>query len=162
MAPAILAPLLTVSTYLLVLEGTGDRFTAGVSALFASVSPEIVAGINAGFIANWLAIGVAFLFFAALLHGLRTRRLAYLLLSYAIFVGLLLIHPWTWAVALVVLMVYLSLSLLESAWARDLRSRRLEAVMLLSLLLAGLAADALRSSLPMGSGFAAAYATLVP
>ena len=161
-APVILAPLLTVSTYILVFEGTGDSFTAGVSALLASVSPEVVAGINAGFIANWLAIGVAFLFFAALLHALRTKRPAYLLLSYAIFVGLLFIHPWTWAVTLIVLVVYLSLSLLESAWARDLRSRRLEAAILFSLLLAGFAADVLRSALPMGSGFAAAYATLVP
>jgi hypothetical protein len=162
MAPAILAPVLTVSTYLLVLEGTGDGFTAGVSALLASLSPEVVAGINAGFVANWLAIGVAFLFFAALLHALRTNAPAYLLLSYAIFVGLLFIHPWTWAVTLIVLVVYLSLTLLESAWARDLRSRRLEAAILLTLLPAGFAADALRSALPMGSGFAAAYATLVP
>ena len=161
-APAILAPLLAVSTYLLVFEGTGDRLTAGVSALLASVSPEVVAGINAGFIANWLAIGVAFLFFAALLRTLRTKRPAYLLLSYAIFVGLLFIHPWTWAVTLIVLVVYLSLSLLESAWASDLRSRRLEAAILFSLLLAGFAADLLRSALPMGSGFATAYATLVP
>jgi hypothetical protein len=161
-APLILAPLLTVSTYLLVLEGTGDRFTAGLSALFASVSPEAVAGINAGFIANWLAIGVAFLFFAALLHTLRTKRPAYLLLSYAIFVGLLFIHPWTWTVALVVLVAYLSLSLLESAWVGDLRSKKLDAAILLSLLLAGVAADALRSTLPVGSGFATAYATLVP
>jgi len=161
-SPAILAPLLTVSTYLLVLEGTGDGFTAGVSALLASVSPEVIAGINAGLTANWLAIGVAFLFFAALLRALRTKRPAYLLLSYAIFVSLLFVHPWTWTVTLIVLVVYLSLSLLESAWARDLRSRRLEAAILLSLLLAGFAADALRSALPMGSGFAAAYATLVP
>ena len=161
-APAILAPLLTVSTYLLVLEGTDDRFTAGASALFASVSPQIVAGINAGYIANWLAIAVALLFFAALLHSLRTKRPAFLLLSYALFVGLLFIHPWTWAVTLVVLVLYLSLSLLESAWARDLRSRRLEAAILLSLLVAGLAGDALRSSLPMGGGFAVAYSTLIP
>ena len=161
-APAILAPLLTVSTFLLVLEGTGDRLTAGVSALFASVSPEVVSGINAGFIANWLAISVAFLFFAALLHALRTKRPVHLVVTYAIFVGLLFIHPWTWTVALVVLIVYLSLSLLESAWARDLRSRRLEAAILLSLLLAGLAADALRNVLSLGSDFTTAYATLVP
>ena len=116
----------------------------------------MIAGLNAGFIANWLAIGVAFLFFAALLHALRTRRLAYALLSYAIFVGLLFIHPWTWAFTLVILVAYLSLSLIESAWAHDLRSKKLEGGILASLLVAGLAADAVRSLLPEGSGLATA------
>lgn len=158
----ILAVLLVVSTYLLTLEGTQDRTAASVSALFAAVSPTVIAGVNAGLLSNWLAISVVFFFFAAVLRGLRTRQLRHILLAYALFVVLLVVHPWTWAMTLGVLAAFLSVSLIEAAWSRRLRSKTIEMTTLASLLLVALGADALRSLLPAGSGLGVAISSILP
>lgn len=160
LAPAVLGVLLVGSTYVLVKEGTGDGFVAGVSALLAGVSTQVVAGIDAGILANWLGISVAYLFFAALLHGLRVRRLAYLAPALGLFVALLFIHPWTWAVALVVMVVYSVADLAQAAAAGKLGTKKVELVLISALLVLGLGADAVRSFLPSGSGLELAISTV--
>jgi hypothetical protein len=160
LTPAVLGVLLVGSTYVLVREGTGDGVVAGVSALLAGVSTQVVAGIDAGILANWLGISVAYLFFAALLHGLRVRRLAYLAPALGLFVALLFIHPWTWAVALVVMVVYSVADLAQAAAAGRLGTKKVELTLISSLVILGLGADVGRSFLPSGSGLELAISTV--
>jgi hypothetical protein len=162
LAQAILSIFLTVSTYALVLEGTGDGFTAGVSSLFAATSAEIIAGVNAGMLANWLALSVAFLFLASLLHAMKTKRGLYILSTYALFVVLLFAHPWTWTLLMVIVAIFFSFLLGQSALSRSLRSKNVEALLLGSLLAVGLVAERLRSLFLFGNGLALAYSFFVP
>jgi hypothetical protein len=141
-APALLGALLVVSTFVLALEGTKDWLVAGVSALFGATSPELISGVNAGILANWLAISLTFLFFAAVIHALRTRDGRFMVLGAFISVLVLLVHPWTWAVGLVVTGAFLFLTLLESSSGGRLRSARIEILALVGIVAVVLAADA--------------------
>lgn len=162
LAPAVWGALLVVSTYLLVNEGTGDGFLAGVSALLTGVSMQVVAGIDAGILANWLGLSFAYLFLATILHGIRTKHAVYLIPSFAFFAALLFIHPWTWAMVVVVLTVYLGIDLLQSGFRRQLRSRKFELALVGALLALGLGVDLVKSTLPSGSGLIVAVQAVIP
>lgn len=154
--------LLVISTYVLVLEGTEDRFLAGVAALLTGISTQVLVGINAGILANWLAWPFVNFFFALLFRGMKTQRFVYAVPSFALFAAILFIHPWTWALVLVVLVIYLTVLLLQSGAAHELSKRRFEAVLLGALVGLGLASDALKSFLPVGSALVVAVQTIQP
>ncbi|MEM2941567.1 MAG: hypothetical protein QW304_08490, partial [Thermoproteota archaeon] len=67
-SPVFLSPILVLSVYLFVKQGTGDRVAASLSAFFTACSINTVAGMVAGFFANWLALGVAYLALMLLLR----------------------------------------------------------------------------------------------
>ncbi len=153
---------LVVSVYALVLEGTGDRLLAGISAVLTAVSTQVLVGVTAGTLANWLALPFVNFFFVVLLRGMKTQKLAYVIPSFALFTAILFIHPWTWALVLIVLSVFLPLLLLQSGLSHQLRSRKFEVILLGSLLGLGLASDILKSFLPMGSALSVAVETVLP
>ncbi|MDG6982767.1 MAG: hypothetical protein JRM74_04860 [Nitrososphaerota archaeon] len=142
LAPAIWGIFFDLATYILVKEGTGDSLLAGVSALFSAVSLQTVVGVDAGILANWLALPVAFLFFAAMLKMSRTRKKLYLLPAVFLFISLLFIHPWTWFLMAVIFATYLALELLQRFRSHELGKTRLEAGILLSMVLMAAAAVA--------------------
>ncbi len=64
--PVILGPALVLSVYYFVQQGIKNSFYASYAALLTSLSYQIVVGIYAGFIANWIGLVVAFVFFTIL------------------------------------------------------------------------------------------------
>src|SRR2546427_3474921 len=64
--PAVLGPLLALSTFLFVREGKQSERMTGVASLFSAFSFNATVGMWAGFYANWLALAEAFLFLAFL------------------------------------------------------------------------------------------------
>ena len=62
--PAVLSPLLALSTFVLVREGTGRSSVAALSALLSVVSAQTALGMSAGIINNWFALSIANFMFA--------------------------------------------------------------------------------------------------
>jgi hypothetical protein len=156
-APAIFGVFLVASTFFLVWEGTRDRLLASMAALLAGISTQVIVGMNAGVLANWLGLAVANLFFALVLRGTRTQKPLLVVPGLAAFAALLFIHPWTWAFAFAALVVYLSIIMLQSWREHEIRSRRFEASFLTAIVALGVASDAVKSFLPTGSAFETAF-----
>jgi len=94
--PAILGPLLTLSTFVLVRESSGSEPLAAIASMFSALSFNATVGMWAGFYANWLALSESFLFFATLLSFLRKNSRSSFVAMTLLSVGVLLTHPWTW------------------------------------------------------------------
>jgi hypothetical protein len=112
--PFILSPLLALSAFVFVREGTEDEKLASIAALFSNLSFTLAIGMWAGFYANWLAISEVYLFLAVLL---RCSKLVTFQNSVLLTLGslaILLTHPWTWLLALTVSVVF-ALSLLKTS-----------------------------------------------
>lgn len=161
-APALWGCLLVASTFLFVWEGTGEGFLAGVAAVLTAASMQVVTGIDAGLMADWLGLSLAYLFLAVVLRGMRTRKADYLLPAFAVFAALLYTHPWTWAVTVVVLGTFLALDLVQAAVERRLSGKRLEMALVAALVGVGLAADYVRGFTQAGSGLALSLKTVLP
>lgn len=158
----ILAVFLTMSTFVFAKEGTMNALAAGVGALFASTSLQVVAGVNAGLLGNWFALSFALLFFGAVLRALRTRKLGHFALAYVLAATTLFTHVWTGALAIGVLGIFLVLTLSGAARKKELGTKKIEGLILGSLILAVLATDAVRALLPFGSGLETSVDWVLP
>ncbi len=147
-----LALLLTAATYILVREGSKDRLLAGTAALFTPFSLLTVSGINGGFLADWLAASEALLLFLLLFVGFGKRGRAYVALSGAVSVLLLLTHPWTWTAVLAVLVAYCVLTASRSVVVHDRAGVRFELLSVAAVLGVSFSADVLKKSLVGLSG----------
>ena len=105
--PVILGPLLAVSTFIFVREGSRNERVAGVASLFSALSFNVTVGLWAGFYANWLALAEAYLFLAALLGFLRTASGSKFIIMMLLSFSILLTHPWTWGVVLAVTTIFI-------------------------------------------------------
>lgn len=161
-APPLLGALLVVSSFILALEGTGDRLVAGLAALFAGTSPQLVAGVNSGLMGNWLAMSLAFLFFAAVHRGLDTRRIWYVLAGGLLSVMLLVAHPWTWAVTVAVTGAYVLLEVVVAGRRGRLKTVKMEAAMLGGIIGIAVGADLALTWLAGRSGIEIATSTVLP
>jgi len=106
--PAILGVLLTISVYYFVSISSNDRYMAALAALFTATSFQIVAGINAGFYANWLALIELNIFLALFLKAIEHKRKIsrYSIVSTILLVLILFTHSATWIVVLGSLITY--------------------------------------------------------
>jgi len=106
--PAILGVLLTISVYYFVSISSNDRYMAALAALFTTTSFQIVAGINAGFYANWLALIELNIFLALFLKAIEHKRKIsrYSIVSTILLVLILFTHSATWIVVLGSLITY--------------------------------------------------------
>ncbi len=136
--PMILAPLLSLSTYVFVRYGQGSTHLAGLTSLFTPISFYTTVGLWGGYYANWLGLVFAFLFMTALLSFSKTpSRLNYggmFFLSIALF----LTHPWTWA-----LVATVSLAFAISLWRETRNLIHLKSI--LAILLTAIALDFVKS-----------------
>ncbi len=104
--PTVLAPLLSLSTYVFVRYGHGSSSLAGLTAIFSSVSLYTTVGLWGGYYANWLALIIVYLFLTNLLILSRSpSRLKYSAL-YSLSVALFLTHPWTWVLVVTVSLIF--------------------------------------------------------
>ena len=107
--PAILSVLLTISVYYFVSIGSKDRYMAALAALFTTTSFQIVAGINAGFYANWLALIELNIFLALFLKAIECKKKIskYSIISTILLVSILFTHSATWIVVIASLPTYI-------------------------------------------------------
>jgi len=69
--PAVLSPLLALSTFVLVREGTGRSPVAALAALLSVLSAQTALGMSAGIINNWFALSIANFMFALIVRSIR-------------------------------------------------------------------------------------------
>jgi len=113
--PAVLGPLLVLSTFLFVREGQQSERMAGVASLFSAFSFNATVGMWAGFYANWLALAEAYLFLAFLLGFFRTASISKYVILTVLSLSMLLTYPWIWGMVLTFAAVFV-----VSVW-RDAR-----------------------------------------
>jgi hypothetical protein len=138
--PALLAPLLSLSTYVFVRFGHGSKDLAGLTALFTPVSFYLTVGLWGGYYANMLALVFAYLFLTLLLLFSKSPSIPKYCVMFALSVALFLTHPWTW-----VLIVTACLVFAVSLWRETGRSIHLNSIA--GIVIAGVALDLLKSSI---------------
>jgi len=104
--PAVLGPLVALSTFVFVREGQKSEKLAGVVSLLSAFSFNATVGMWAGFFANWLAIAEAYIFLTLLLRFLRTMSRRGFVLLTLMSIAMFLTHPWTGMVVLTVASVF--------------------------------------------------------
>ena len=124
--PAILGPLLALSTFLFVREGQQSEKVAAIASLFSVFSFITTVGMWAGFFTNWLALVEAFLFFAVLLNFLRAASRPKFVVLILLSLALLLTHPWTGGMVLAV-----TTFLVLSEWRKSHKTKLVKSLGLL-------------------------------
>jgi hypothetical protein len=113
--PIILAACLSLVVFWFVKAGTGDKRLALLSSLFSAFSFQTTVSIYAYFLANWFAIIEIFLLLVFLLKGLNKHSWRHILISTVIGMAVLLTHPYTWNILMVILISYLAWTLMRRA-----------------------------------------------
>jgi hypothetical protein len=124
--PAGLAPALVASNYFLLRHTLDSRqygtnrvkVFAGIGAVLAVFSPQIVVGEYAGFLANWVALTVAYFAFHLLLRSWQSneRNKTYLSIAalFAVLLLTMLTHLYTWAHLLAIIVLFTGMSYVVS------------------------------------------------
>ncbi len=105
--PLILGPGIVLAFYFLTLELTRNEKIALIAALLGAVSLHTLAGIYAGFYANWLALIVGYISIVFLFRYLRSGRLSDMVIFSVLLIGVLFFHVYTWTVLAAVTAVFL-------------------------------------------------------
>ena len=153
--PMVLAPLLSLSTYIFVRFSQGSARLAGLTALFTSTSFHITAGMWGGYFANMLGMIEAYLFLTLLLLFSKSPSTARYGAMFALSIALFLTHPWTW-----VLIATASLVFAISIWKETGGSIHLKAI--IGIITGGIVLDVLKSGVFATRTVAADVATKVP
>ncbi len=153
--PMVLAPLLSLSSYIFVRFGQGSASLAGLTALFTSTSFYVTVGMWGGYYANMLAIIIVFLFLTCLLLFSKSPSALMYGVMFALSVALFLTHPWTW-----VLVITASLVFALSVWKDTCHSIHLRSI--IGIIISGVVLDVLKSSVFATRTVAVDLATKVP
>jgi len=153
--PAMLGPLLCISTYLFVWSGHRSERIAGLVSILAAFSFNASVGVWGGYYANWLALSEGYIFFSVLLrwdHAILTWKYWVLM---ALSLALIFTHPWTWAVIIATTLVFLG-------GMTRLPKARFRLALFSIIAIVGLVADILKSVLFESTTLAADIATKSP
>lgn len=106
-----LMPIVTILTNALaafwfVKVGENRMLVAYLSAVFTIFSFNTTIGMHAGVLANWLAIGLAFVLFGLVLKLHEKRTLKHFFAAALVSAAILLVHYWTWMFFSLVLVCY--------------------------------------------------------
>jgi len=153
--PMLLAPLLSLSTYIFVRFGQGSARLAGLTALFTSTSFYITAGMWGGYYANMLGMIEAYLFLTFLLLFSKSPSTGRYGAMFALSIALFLTHPWTW-----ILIATASLVFAISVWRETGHVIHLRSI--IGIITGGIVLDLLKSSVFATRTVAADLATKVP
>jgi hypothetical protein len=121
LAPALCSALLALSAFVLVKEGTGRPWLAGLAALLSVVSAQTSLGMGAGILANWFSLSVLNFMFALLLRSIRLH--SKLAGAGSLLVSLMLLgsYTYTWVAAIAML----ALALVATIFSYRRATRRL-------------------------------------
>jgi hypothetical protein len=152
MAGAItISVLAALGSFFLVKEmGQGDLASL-LAALLASLSPQMLVGTLASIFSNWLAMAEILFFFAFLLRAAKTSRKSWLAASLAASLVVMVTHPWTWPILMLILAIYVVLSALhDRSW--DFARRSVGLRILAGSILMGLVVLSVASGLAVSQG----------
>lgn len=110
--PIIFAVLYAFATYEFVLVGTSDKLVAGWAMMFASLSYFIVR-ISFDLYNNFLGLIVVLLFLTFLMKSIKNTNKRNTLFACILFLVLIFVHVWSWAVFLVILIFFLFIQFLR-------------------------------------------------
>jgi hypothetical protein len=153
--PALLVPLLSLSTYIFVRYGHGSQSLAGLTALFTPFSFYLTVGLWGGYYANILALTFVFLFLTLLLTFSKSPSAPKYCAMLALSIALFLTHPWTW-----VLIATTALVFALTLWRETHLSIHLKSIA--GIVIAGAALDVLKSTIFATPTVAADLATKLP
>src|SRR2546426_10499005 len=138
--PMLLAPLLSLSTYIFVRFGQGSPGLAGLTALLTPFSFYLTVGLWGGYYANMLALIFVFLFLTLLLTFSRSPTAPKYILMLVLSVAIFLTHPWTW-----ILIVAPCLVFAVSLWRETGHPIHLKSVT--GIIVAGIVLDLMKSTI---------------
>ena len=153
-SPIIFGPLLSLSLFYFVKAGSGNGGGAAISAFAGCFSFNVTVGIWAGYLANWMAMIIAYFFLGSFFLFERSKRRTVLLPLFLLSLALLLTHPWTWALILATIFVY--------AIVRSGDQRKLLTVSSVFLIFGGIVVDFAKNQFAGGSTLAADLGTKAP
>lgn len=153
--PVILAPLLSLSTYIFVRYGQGSPGLAGLTALFTPLSFYLTVGLWGGYYANMLALIFVFLYLTILLLFSRSPSAPKYCAMFALSVALFLTHPWTWLLIAIASLLFAESLRKETGHFIHLKS-------VTGILIAGITLDLLKSAVFATRTVAADLATKLP
>ena len=153
-SPIIFGPLLSLSLFYFVKAGSGNGGGAAISAFAGCFSFNVTVGIWAGYLANWMAMIIAYFFLGSFFLFERSKRRTVLLPLFLLSLALLLTHPWTWALILATIFVY--------AIVRSGDQRKLLTVSSVFLIFGGIVVDFAKNQVAGGSTLAADLGTKAP
>lgn len=153
-SPAVFGPLLALSVFLFVKTGSGNKATAAIAALITPFSFQETVGIWAGYLANWLAMILAFLFLSTFFLFISSNRKVIIVPLTLLSLTLLLTHPWTWALILATTLVF--------TLTRPGNERRLLTILTIVLIAVGTVTDFAKNLLAGGTALAADLGTKGP
>ena len=96
-----------MALYFLTLELTRNEKIALIAAFLGAVSFHTLAGIYAGFYANWLALIVGYISIVFLFRYLRSGRPSDIVIFSILLIGVLFFHVYTWTILTAVAGVFL-------------------------------------------------------
>jgi hypothetical protein len=105
--PIILGPGLVLAFYFLTLELTRNEKIAIIASFLGAISFHTLAGIYAGFYANWLALIVGYISLVFLFRYLRSGRLYDIVAFSILLIGVLFLHVYTWTMLAAVAGIFL-------------------------------------------------------
>ena len=103
--PLVLSVLLSLSSYVLVRQGTKDTLFASFAALLSVVSSATAIGLGAAIFANWFALALVNLFFALLLRAQMVRSVAAIVLASVFSLLVLIAHPVAWGAVMAMIAI---------------------------------------------------------
>jgi hypothetical protein len=118
--PIISAVGLGLAVFWFVKVGTNDKRLALLSSFFSSFSFQTTASMFAYFLANWFAMIETFLLLVFLLKSSKKHLWRYVSISAFLGIALLLTHPYTWNVLIVILISYLAWTFLRKSEEREI------------------------------------------
>jgi len=116
--PAICTLGLALATFLLVKTGTGNVHQALLSSIFSVFSIQTTTGMYAYILASWFTIIEIMLAFTFLLKSLEKHSAIHSLISGLILIIALPTHPYTWLMMIIVLVCYITLTILARSEKR--------------------------------------------
>jgi hypothetical protein len=158
--PVVLSILLVASSYWFVSAARRDRLLSITVSLFAAVSFQITAGINGGLYANWLTVSEVFAFLALFVTGLKKNKLRYAIPVGVVSLLALFTHPWTWFLAIALVLTY-GLTSVAMRLKGPVENFRTEVMFVVSVLLINFVPDLLYFFVSGGTRFILVYQVLV-
>ena len=98
---------IVLALYFLTLELTRNEKIALIAAFLGAISFHTLAGIYAGFYANWLALIVGYISIVFLFRYLRAGRPSDLVVFSILLIGVLFFHVYTWTILAAVAGIFL-------------------------------------------------------
>ena len=107
----IVSVLCALGSFFLVKEMGQGGLASLLAALFASLSPQMLVGTLASIFSNWLAMAELLFFFAFILRAAKTSSKSWFAAGFAISLVVMVTHPWTWPILMLILGIYVVLSI---------------------------------------------------